>query len=728
MPYIQKEMDIYIKGIDPINEGQRNKSIMSTLSAIRKKFPLTETEVCDIANRLNREKCNPPLPTREVGIIVRSSLKIPIAADESLLRIHSPKTQTKRTKPTVPVKSSQVKPIPEIVKETLELTVGDHDNYNDMDSISIYSFANVKSPQSNGTLTLSEFFTHVAEMEELPRDEKHKLNSFCVTPSLKIEKKKGIRKGKNFTEHYNGILCLDDDNKDGEDVEKIKMKMLDFPETILTAKSFRGNGVYTFIRLELNGKELSEVLPLLNQRYGRELDEACKDVGRLRFVNQDEEILYNDDWKVLNVGIKSKKKKEEKKNEKKKRKQRNGILEDMDRFESLRDIPLEDLIDPIDEYLYIEDIEVYIDAHSRDLKIIKEDEYKDRDVIRHNFNCVMQRIHKKDWKKISAEDFDACIKAIAESDVRNTLFDKIEGIEWDGQDRFPAFAGLLVGKDASEEDEWFAENAMRLWYEQLVIQNLSKTPLQGKGMIVLSGDQGIGKSHLVSKMSLNTFNEGHFDMNNKDMLISLTNSPICEIGEMAGFDRAEIDFLKGWLVRRADDIRKPYARDSTPKNRRTGFIGTINNSMFLKDPTNTGNRRFWVIECKFTREDWDEFNKFDFVQLLVQAKEEASEKLNRLIDWPKDFEEVQRRRSKRHEIADIDGDTFSNWLETQSGELTSRIVGQQFAELNIRSSQRQGMLMKNAGWSKKRARRDNGVMWIWTKTDSISMEDENGNL
>ena len=123
-------------------------------------------------------------------------------------------------------------------------------------------------------------------------------------------------------------------------------------------------------------------------------------------------------------------------------------------------------------------------------------------------------------------------------------------------------------------------------------------PYGADGVLVLQGDQGIGKTMLCSKLAVydEWFMEGvSIDMGNKDTIIQATASWIAELGELDSTLKREQSVLKAFLTAKKDVFRLPYARSATKNPRRTSFCATVNPQKFLNDET--GSRRFWVIDA-----------------------------------------------------------------------------------------------------------------------------------
>ena len=115
-------------------------------------------------------------------------------------------------------------------------------------------------------------------------------------------------------------------------------------------------------------------------------------------------------------------------------------------------------------------------------------------------------------------------------------------------------------------------------------------------ILVLNGDQGIGKSSLIAKLGGEWYSDSLSltDMNDKTAAEKLQGYWILEIGELAGMKKADIDKVKAFISRQDDKYRASFGRRVTPHPRQCIFFGTTNSQNgYLRDIT--GNRRFWTV-------------------------------------------------------------------------------------------------------------------------------------
>lgn len=138
-------------------------------------------------------------------------------------------------------------------------------------------------------------------------------------------------------------------------------------------------------------------------------------------------------------------------------------------------------------------------------------------------------------------------------------------------------------------------------------------------VLVLSGDQGIGKSTIFSRLAKDWFSDSLSmnDMKDKTAAEKLQGFIILEMAELAGMKKIEIETLKGFITRQDDKFRPAYGRVVESHKRQCVIVGTTNKEEFLRDVT--GNRRFWCITCKPTEKKPWQLSDDDVDQIWAEA-------------------------------------------------------------------------------------------------------------
>jgi Virulence-associated protein E len=114
-------------------------------------------------------------------------------------------------------------------------------------------------------------------------------------------------------------------------------------------------------------------------------------------------------------------------------------------------------------------------------------------------------------------------------------------------------------------------------------------------VVVLEGRQGTGKSSALRILAgdENFSDQPILHLDTRAQQEAMDGVWIYELSELAGLKRTEIETVKGFLTKTTDSARPAYGRYRTDQPRHCIFVGTTNDSEYLRDAT--GNRRFWPV-------------------------------------------------------------------------------------------------------------------------------------
>lgn len=171
----------------------------------------------------------------------------------------------------------------------------------------------------------------------------------------------------------------------------------------------------------------------------------------------------------------------------------------------------------------------------------------------------------------------------------------IESREWDGTGRLGEFFATV-----KSSDEVMKDLLIRKWMIGAVAAAYRPQGLAAPGVLVFQGAQGIGKTKWFKRLvphELELTDDGKIlRPDDKDSVKQIISYWLVELGELdATFKKNDIAQLKAFITKETDVLRTAYARQENVFPRRTMFFGSVNRREFLAD--DTGNRRFWVIEC-----------------------------------------------------------------------------------------------------------------------------------
>jgi len=204
----------------------------------------------------------------------------------------------------------------------------------------------------------------------------------------------------------------------------------------------------------------------------------------------------------------------------------------------------------------------------------------------------------------------------------NPVTEQLESIKWDGKKHIE---NLLPDYLGVEKNEYSAE-CMKLF----LLGAISRAYHPGckfDYIIVLVGDQGVGKSTFLRILSLNDewFNDNFSTIEGDKATERLRGMFIIELAELLAVKRSkDVEAIKAFITSTTDVYRPPYGRRTEQRPRRCVFAGTTNNTHFLTD--RTGNRRYLPLLVRKAKVKKSMFeNKKEVIEDFKQAWAEAME-------------------------------------------------------------------------------------------------------
>lgn len=178
--------------------------------------------------------------------------------------------------------------------------------------------------------------------------------------------------------------------------------------------------------------------------------------------------------------------------------------------------------------------------------------------------------------------------AIAQRNVVNPVREYLDGVKWDGTPRVDVFFPTYCGS----RDDAYTRGASRL----LLLPPVARIRRPGckvDTIVILEGPQGALKSTVLRRLFGEWFSDTPLPMGDKDkyqQLRGIWGYELAELTEMKGRDAAAI---KAFASSPVDRYRPSFEKRARPVPRQCVFVGTTNDSEYLKDAT--GSRRFWPV-------------------------------------------------------------------------------------------------------------------------------------
>lgn len=237
--------------------------------------------------------------------------------------------------------------------------------------------------------------------------------------------------------------------------------------------------------------------------------------------------------------------------------------------------------------------------------------------------------------------FDA-VNVVAQQHSYNPVRDYLDGCTWDG---VPRVDTLLIDYLGAEDNDY--TRAVTRKTLAAAVARIYRPGCKFDYMLTLRGRQGIGKSAMIAKLGGKWFSDSFTTMQGKDSYEQLHGVWLMEIGELAGMRKAEAETIKLYISKQSDRFRPAYGRRTQEFPRQCIFIGTTNETQFLRDTT--GNRRFWIVDTPNdpARDLWQDLTPETVARIWAEAVEiyKAGEPLM----LPRDLEAMARRVQAEYE-------------------------------------------------------------------------------
>lgn len=184
--------------------------------------------------------------------------------------------------------------------------------------------------------------------------------------------------------------------------------------------------------------------------------------------------------------------------------------------------------------------------------------------------------------------FDA-VNVVAMEHKVHPVRDYLRGLTWDGVRRVDSLLIDYLGAEDSDYTRAVTRKAL-----VAAVARIFRPGCKFDYMLTLRGRQGLGKSALIRKLGGAWFSDSFSTVQGKEAYEQVLGNWIIEVGELAGMKKAEAEIIKLFISKQVDRFRPAYGRRTQEYPRQCIFIGTTNESQFLRDTT--GNRRFWVVD------------------------------------------------------------------------------------------------------------------------------------
>ena len=267
----------------------------------------------------------------------------------------------------------------------------------------------------------------------------------------------------------------------------------------------------------------------------------------------------------------------------------------------------------------------------------KQKEFNGREFNDFDLNILYNDI-ERDLDLSSRSKMDSALMEVFDKNKYNPIIDYLNNVEWDGQKRIESLFIDLLDADDTELNRYMT----KIWFVAAV-KRIFEPGCKFDNMIVLQGEQGIGKSSICDLISFKYSNTISLnEIGHKDLINKLNRTWIAVIDELDSFNKKGMSLIKTFISDTKDTARLAFDKNAATYPRHCVFIGSTNDSTFLRDNTSIVERRFWVIKCNKTKKDGriSEVLTQEYInQLWAEAVSYYKENPNMYLDITKELAE-----------------------------------------------------------------------------------------
>ena len=224
--------------------------------------------------------------------------------------------------------------------------------------------------------------------------------------------------------------------------------------------------------------------------------------------------------------------------------------------------------------------------------------------------------------------------------------DYLKALQWDGRERLDTMLTDYLGAEDTP-----LTRAMCRKHFVAAVARVMRPGVKYDYVLTLIGKEGTGKSTLIRCMAKDTwFTDSLTSIEGKEAMEQLRGKWLVEMGELTNYKKSTSEAYKAFLSKQDDSFRPAYGRKTETYPRQCVFFATTNEKAFLKG--DTGNRRFWVVECGAvdpSKDVWDDLpGEVDQLWAEAVSRWKAGESL--YLDRAM-ADEARRRQEEHNEVS-----------------------------------------------------------------------------
>lgn len=224
------------------------------------------------------------------------------------------------------------------------------------------------------------------------------------------------------------------------------------------------------------------------------------------------------------------------------------------------------------------------------IDLVKKMPWKQRGIIVTDTDINNLRLYLEKNYDITSEKIVKCaLDIVANENTYNPIIEKLESLEWDGQERIATALNYFLGAEVNE----YTAAVMQM-HMLAAIHRLYVPGCKYDICLCVVGEQGSGKSTFFRIFAIEDewFTDDLRRLDDDNIYRKMQGHWVIELSEMSATANAKsIEETKSFISRQKETYKIPYETHPEDRPRQCVFCGSSNDLNFLPHDR-TGNRRF----------------------------------------------------------------------------------------------------------------------------------------
>jgi predicted P-loop ATPase len=295
-----------------------------------------------------------------------------------------------------------------------------------------------------------------------------------------------------------------------------------------------------------------------------------------------------------------------------------------------------------------------------------------------------------------AENVRDAVTQLSLEHTFHPIREMLDALIWDSVPRVERWLSTYMGAEDTE-----LNGAIGRIMLIAAVRRVRQPGVKFDTIVVLEGKQGTGKSTALQILAGpgNHSDNEILSLDTKSQMEAMEGVWIYELSEVSGLNKSEVEKTKAFASRQFDRARMSYGRFSDRRGRQAIFVGTTNETKYLKD--RTGNRRFLPvgtgkIDLEALRRDRD--------QLWAEAAHLESKGASIVLPpglWAAAAIEQEGRLEDdpwQEKLAIVRGRATGEEVRVHTAELLGELLGIPLERQHNGHAKRLTALMRALGW------------------------------